>query len=121
MGRSRRSSAGRCSSADLGSSSPPTAIAPPGPRISTRPTRSRRNDSVPSGRYLSSTVPRWVCTLRSHGLHLAQRRQAPERFQFDLSYALARETEPAADLLERLRLRVVEAVTQNEHLTLALL
>src|ERR671932_492090 len=33
------------------------------------------------------------------GLHLAQRREAPERVELDLAHALAREPEPAPDLL----------------------
>src|SRR4051794_31739523 len=53
-------------------------------------------------------------------LHLAQRGQAAERLDLDLADALARETEPAADLLERLRLGVLEPVAQDEHPSLAL-
>src|SRR5262249_61945623 len=34
--------------------------------------------------------------------------------------ALARQAEPAANVLERLRLRVVEAVTEDDHLSLAI-
>ena len=40
------------------------------------------------------------------GFHLVQRREAPQRLDLDLPHALAREPEPAADLLERLRLGV---------------
>src|SRR5438309_4676796 len=54
-----------------------------------------------------STGPR--SALRRHGLHLAQRRQAPERFKLDLPDAFARQTEPPSDLLERLRRGVAKA------------
>src|SRR5439155_17899159 len=55
------------------------------------------------------------------GLNLAQVREPSERFDLDLADALPCQAEPAADLLERLRLVVVEAVAEHEHhpLTLA--
>src|SRR5215213_7158492 len=57
---------------------------------------------------------------RSAGeLHLAQGRQAPERLHLDLAHALPRQSEPASDLLERARLRVVEPVAQDDDLALA--
>src|SRR5437763_10194772 len=56
---------------------------------------------------------------RSDGLHLAQRCESAQRVELDLADALAREAEPAADLLEGLRLRLVEPVTELEHLPLA--
>src|SRR4051812_24843988 len=52
-------------------------------------------------------------------LHLAQRGEAAERLDLDLADALTRETEPAADLLERLRLGVLEPVAQDEDAPLA--
>src|SRR5439155_23143174 len=106
----RRSSAGTSSSGASRLSSAPTAIARRARRTSTRPTRSRSGASARSEHWGCSTVPRSASSLRRHGLHLAQRRQAPEGLELDLPYPLARETEAAADLLERLRLRVVEAV-----------
>src|SRR5205085_8746530 len=54
------------------------------------------------------------------GLHLAERGEPPERLDLDLAHTLARQAEPAADLLERLRLVVGQAVAQDEHLPLAL-
>src|SRR3954471_20349850 len=53
-------------------------------------------------------------------LHLAQRGETAERVDLDLADAFARETEPAADLLERLRLGVLEPVPKDEHTPLAL-
>src|SRR5437773_3917263 len=50
---------------------------------------------------------------RLEALHLLDLRQPPERFDLDLAHSLAGETEPAADLLERLRLGVDEAVTED--------
>src|SRR5204863_4537557 len=54
------------------------------------------------------------------GLDLAQLRQAPEGLDLDLADALSRQPETAADLLERLRLLVGEAVAQENHLPLAI-
>src|SRR5258705_4678998 len=100
------------------SSSPLTGTARHARRTSTRPMRSLSSASaiVP---WRCSTGPR--SGLCSHGLHLAQRRQAPEGFELDLPDPLAGETETAADLLECLGLRVVETVAQHEYLPLALL
>src|SRR5207248_11003573 len=56
----------------------------------------------------------------SDGLHLAQGRETAKRVELDLAHALAREAEAPADLLERLRLGLVQAVAQLEHLPLAL-
>src|SRR5207249_2883230 len=53
-------------------------------------------------------------------LHLAKAREPPEGLHLDLPDALAREPEPAPDLLERLRLVVGEPVAEDEHLPLAL-
>ena len=53
------------------------------------------------------------------GFDLAERREPPQRLDLDLADALARQPEAAADLLERLRLVVGEAVAQDEHLALA--
>ena len=58
--------------------------------------------------------------LASDGFHLAQAREPLQRLDLDLPDALARQPEPPADLLERLRLGVVEAVAEDEHLPLAL-
>src|SRR5207247_2730676 len=55
---------------------------------------------------------------RLEALHLPDLRQPPQRFDLDLAHSLAGETEPAADLLERLRLGVDEAVTEDDHLAL---
>jgi hypothetical protein len=52
-------------------------------------------------------------------LHLQQLREAAQRLDLDLAHAFAGEAEPAADLLERLRLGVDEAVAEHDHLTLA--
>src|SRR5712692_7439451 len=54
------------------------------------------------------------------GLNLAQAREPSERFDLDLADALPRQAKPAADLLQRLRLVVVEPVAEHEHLPLAL-
>ena len=54
-----------------------------------------------------------------YGLDLAERREPAEGLDLDLADALAREAEAAADLLERLRLVVGEAVAEDEHLALA--
>src|SRR5580765_8262602 len=67
----------------------------------------------------SSTARRSVSASRDR-LHLAQPCEALERLGLDLTHALARQAEPAADLLERLRLRVGEAVAEDKHLFLAL-
>src|SRR5512132_4461908 len=53
-------------------------------------------------------------------LHFAQAGHPLERLGLDLPYALARQAEPAADLLERLRLFVDKAVAEDQHLALAL-
>src|SRR5438105_2535080 len=53
-------------------------------------------------------------------LHLAQARETLERLGLDLTHALARQAEPPADLLEGLRLGVVEPVAEDQHLALAL-
>src|SRR6185437_2163659 len=66
----------------------------------------------------SLTEALWA--LCRHGLHLPQRRKPSERLQLDLPDTLAGEAEPASDLLQRLRLGVVEPVAQHEHLTFAL-
>src|SRR5881392_4249720 len=52
--------------------------------------------------------------------HLAQARETLERLRLDLTHALARQAEPPADLLEGLRLGVVEAVPEDEDTPLAL-
>src|SRR5262245_16735147 len=125
-GRSPKRSAGHSSSAGSRESSPQTAIAQPAPRISTLATKKPRSGSAAT-RYLCSTEVRWgsmsrrTVGLSRHVLHLTQRCEAPERLQLDLTDALAGEPETAPDLLERLRLGVVEAVTQRQDLTLALL
>src|ERR1051326_4215637 len=51
-------------------------------------------------------------------LHLAQVREPAQRLELDLADALAREAQPLADLLERLRLLVDQAVAEYEHLAL---
>src|SRR5919197_1397782 len=58
--------------------------------------------------------------LRGYGLHLTQGRQPAQGLQLDLPDPLAGESQAAADLLEGLRLRVVEAVAEHEHLPLPL-
>src|SRR5262249_45127507 len=58
--------------------------------------------------------------LERYCFHLTQLGQALERLRLDLTHALARQAEPAANVLERLRLRVVEAVTEDDHLSLAI-
>src|SRR5205085_8683386 len=45
--------------------------------------------------------------------------QPAQRLDLHLPYTLARESQAAADLLERLRLRVDEAVAQDDHLAFA--
>src|SRR5215467_9925907 len=107
-----RISLGTCSNATSRRSSGRTATVRRGRHISTKPTTWPSGASATSGRHRGSTDRR--SALRRHGLHLAQRREASERFQLDLSDALAGEPEATADLLERLRLRVVEAVAKNE-------
>ena len=52
-------------------------------------------------------------------LHLLQLREAAQRLDLDLAHALARQAQAAADLLERLRLGVDEAVAEDDHLALA--
>src|SRR5947209_17513358 len=52
-------------------------------------------------------------------LGLAQVLQLLERLMFDLTDALAGDVEDAADLVERARMLVVEAVAQLEHPALA--
>src|SRR5437870_166960 len=116
---SRRNAAGRWWNEAWPDWSPRTATAPRGRRIWTRRMSSQPRGSG-SARCLSSTAPRWEW-LRSHRLHLVQRRQAPERLQLDLTDTLARQAEPAADLLEGLRLGVVESVAEHEDLALSLL
>src|SRR5207248_8988677 len=86
----------------------------PGSTTSTR----RRSSEWGRPRSRSSRAQR-SASVRD-GLHLAQARQPPERLDFDLPDALAREAQTTADLLERLRLEVGEAVAQHEHLPLAL-
>ena len=54
------------------------------------------------------------------GLNLAQAGEPSQRFDLDLADALPRQAKPAADLLQRLRLVVVEAVAEHKHLPLAL-
>src|SRR5437870_8635015 len=85
-----------------------------------RSVESRRRDSssicrqgvaCDADREESRAWPAAPSGLCGHGLHLSQRGKPPKGFQLDLPYPLAREAEAAADLLERLRLRVVEAVT----------
>src|SRR5438034_9200064 len=114
---SRPSWAGTSSSVASPRSSAPTVTAQRGRRISTTRTRSRSAGSAKTKPNRCSTDLRLA--LRRHGLHLAQSRQAPERLELDLPDALARETEAAADFFQRLRLGVVEAVPQDQHLTLA--
>src|SRR5207237_544991 len=94
-----------------------TRLTPLGRRTSTRPTGAR---SPSSGRRPARSSTGLPSALLRDGLHLAQRRQAPERVELDLADALAREPEPPADLLERLRLGVVEPVAELEHAPLAL-
>src|SRR3954469_15968655 len=53
------------------------------------------------------------------GLHLAQSRETLERFGLDLTHALPGQPEAAPDVLERLRIGVVEAVAQDQDLPLA--
>src|SRR5579884_4544365 len=66
-------------------------------------------------------VPGPGCRLRiSDCRHLVQGRQALEGLDLDLAHALAGQAEPAADLLERLRLRVVEAVAEHDDEPVAL-
>src|SRR6185436_3470501 len=48
-------------------------------------------------------------------LDLARDGEALERRRLDLAYALARDPEPASDLLERLWLLGVKAVAEAEH------
>src|SRR5262249_31499321 len=81
-------------------------------------TRSRRREWG-RRRCGCSTGRRSGWRLERHLLHLPQRRQAPERLDLDLPHALARQAEPAADLLERLRLVVGEALAEDQHLPLA--
>src|SRR2546427_12066364 len=54
------------------------------------------------------------------GLNLGQAGEPSQRLDLDLTDALPRQAKPAADLLQRLRLVVVEAVAEHEHLPLAL-
>lgn len=56
-----------------------------------------------------------VAALVRGGQHFAQAREPSQRFDLDLSDALPRQAEPAADLLQRLRLVVVEAEAEHEH------
>ena len=83
------------------------------PTGSSRATRRRGATALFDGRRSASASGR-------DGLHLAQGREAPERLELDLADPLAGEPKPAADLLERLRLGVVEAVAEHQHLPLAL-
>jgi hypothetical protein len=50
------------------------------------------------------------------GLNLAQAGEPSQRFDLDLADALPRQAKPAADLLQRLRLVVVEAVAEHDPL-----
>src|SRR6185437_5261272 len=54
------------------------------------------------------------------GFHLVQRGKPLQRLDLDLTDALARQAEPAADLLERLRLGVDESVTKGDHAAMPL-
>src|SRR5437879_1396518 len=54
------------------------------------------------------------------GLNLGQAGEPSQRLDLDLTDALSRQAKPAADLLQRLWLVVVEAVAEHEHLPLAL-
>src|ERR671935_734315 len=81
------------------------------------PTGASARGSGKTPRYRSSTVPRLGSRL-GDGFHLTQPRQALERLRLDLAHPFARQAEAAADLLERLRLRVVEPVAQDQDLPL---
>src|SRR5207245_11376966 len=72
-----------------------------------------------SGRRVCSTEARSGSLARDR-FHLAQPREASERVVLDLADALAGQTEPPADLLQRLRVGVVEPVAEDQHLALAL-
>ena len=95
-----------------------------GRRASTRPTSSVHDDEwrrgTPALRARFDGSPRGRSQRPGDGFHLAQLREALERLGLDLAHALARQAEPAADLLERLRLGVVEAVAERSRLPLAL-
>src|SRR5262245_45818539 len=84
-------------------------------RGSTRLTSSFGREWGRKPRCRSSTAARSVSKL-SDRLHLAQPCEALERLGLDLAHALAGEAEPAADLLERLRLLVDEPVAQDQDL-----
>ncbi len=58
---------------------------------------------------------RTAARLVRDGFHLVQRRHPLKRLDLELPHTLARDPEPTADLLERLRLGVVEAEAQHEH------
>src|SRR5204863_1938840 len=79
--------------------------------------RSGRYGST-TGRHLASPPSRVPRGLKRHRLHLPQFRQALERFGLDLTDTLARQAEPAADFLERLRLGVGKPVAEDDHMAL---
>src|SRR5205823_6118324 len=85
----------------------------------TTPTRSSRPAWGRRPRCRSSTAP-GLGSEAGDRLHLAQPRETFERLGLDLAHALARQSEPPADLLERLGLGVVEPVAQDQDLALAL-
>src|SRR5580765_1833678 len=59
-------------------------------------------------------------SLTSYRFHLSELRETAQRVHFDLPDALAGEPQRSADLFERLRLEVCEAVAEADHLPLAL-
>ena len=100
-------------------SSPRTGTGRPGRRTSTRRTQTRSGRLGAERAALRCSTGRAGSGFSAANSISRRRRQAPERLHLDLPHALAREPEAAADLLERLRLRVVEPVAQHEHLALA--
>src|SRR5919201_3010194 len=111
--QSARSLAGGSSETGSRRSWPPTAIARPARRASMTHGRSRSPSSARAP--APSSTARLSKCLRRDGLHFAQRSKAPERVELDLAHALAGGPEPPPDLLERLRLGVVEPVAKLEH------
>src|SRR5438067_7505253 len=110
-----RSSPGASSPRARLTSSPRTDIAP-GVRLTwTSPTSSCWRAWGRRRRCGCSEDQRWGL-LASDRFHLAQSSKAPERVVLDLADSLAGQSEPPADLLERLRLGVVEAVAEDQDL-----